>query len=284
MPDAAAASNVPEPRAPQELDTQHTDGPLLWDPVLQTLADGLTDIEATRIAQANRYRILTATEPDSDDVVRGFGLKEDHPAVAALDAQLKTLEFLDKQMSKALEKQLKASPLWGWIKNQKGLGAKTVARLLGAIHDPYWNDLTDQPRTVGQLFAFCGVAGPGQKRRRGSTVNWNPEARKRVWIMVGPIIRGNGPYRRVYDQARARYADKVHTEPCAQCGKKGLPAEAGSEWRDGHKHGGAIRLVMREILRDLWTEAQRIHDSQQPKLGTAPKTRSAAASNEKAAS
>jgi hypothetical protein len=260
-------SNVPEQQgqvvpADRSIPGGHfTRALLLWDPVLQTLADGLDDIESTRIAQANRYRILTTTKPDEDGEVRGFGLAENHPAVVALDAQLKTLEFLDASMTKALRKQLKAHPLYPLVTRTKGLGDKTVARLLAAVRDPYWNDLHDRPRTIGELFAFCGVAGPGQRRQRGMKVNWNPDARKRLWIMTGPIIRGDGPYRAVYDAGRERYADKTHTTPCAQCGKKGQPAPEGSEWRDGHKHAGAIRLVMREILRDLWTESRAIYET-----------------------
>lgn len=258
-----AGSIVPEQQSHPGSDIPGSNALLLWDPVLQTLADGLDDVEKVRIAQANRYRILTATSEDSDGETRGFGLSVDHPAVAALDAQLKTLEFLDKSMTKALAKQLRHHPLYPMVKGTKGLGDKTVARLLAAVHDPYWNDLHNRPRTVGELFAFCGVAGPGCKRARGIKVNWSPDARKRLWIMTGPIIRTGGPYRVVYDAGREKYADKTHTAPCAQCGVKGTPAAEGTPWRDGHKHAGAIRLVMREILRDLWTEARSYYELQQ---------------------
>lgn len=260
---ATAALTGPQQHRHDPRDTQMCTALLLWDPVLQTLADGLDDVEKTRIAQANRYRILTTRAEDSDGQTRGFGLAADHPAVAALDAQLQTLDFLDKQMAKALAKQLRTHPLHPWVKRQNGLGDKTVARLLATLHDPYWNDLHDRPRTIGELFAFCGVAGPGQRRTRGQRSNWSPDARKRLWIMTGPIIRGNGPYRAVYDAGRVKYAEKTHTAACAQCGAKGKPAEAGTPWRDGHKHAGAIRLVMREILRDLWTESRAIYDVKQ---------------------
>lgn len=41
-------------------------------------------------------------------------------------------------------------------------------------------------------------------------------------------------YRVIYDQARLRYAEH-------------------DDWSDGHKHNAALRLVAKEILRDLWT-------------------------------
>lgn len=236
-------------------------GALLVDPTLYTLAAGLDDIEDVRKSQANRLGALTRDTEDSDGEVRGFGLTEDHPAVLALTAQMDGLKALEHQMELSLRRQLRTHPLHPWIKAQNGLGDKTVARLLAAIGDPYWNDLHDRPRTIGELFAFCGVAGPGYKRRKGSVCNWNGTARMRLWNIVQPIIKNRAsPYRKIYDEQRERYSEAVHTEPCAQCGPKGKPAEPGSELRDGHKHARAVRIVMREILRGLWTEAQSLYE------------------------
>lgn len=140
---------------------------LLFDPLLSTLAAGLDDIERSKNAQANRLRQLTRTGEDKDGEERGFGLDANHPAVAALSAQLAGLEALNKEMTKALQRQLKSHPLHPWIKAQSGLGDKTVARLLHAIRDPYWNDLHDRPRTVSELWAFCGLhVLPGSQRPR----------------------------------------------------------------------------------------------------------------------
>ena len=71
--------------------------------------------------------------------------------------------------------------------------------------------------------------------------------------------RALSPYRAVYDDGRAKYAESVHDVACRQCGSKGKPAPVGSELRDGHKHARAMRLVMKAILRDLWIEARAIH-------------------------
>lgn len=257
MKRSAAALNV-EQHGQCTRDTQ-SGLAVLFDPSLLVLAEAVDGFEDLRKSSANRMRILTRDEPDSDGEERGFGLTHEHPAIAALQAQLDGLKTLEHGAVLALQRQFRTHPLHPWVKAQNGLGEKTVARLLASIGDPYWNTLHDRPRTVGELFAYCGVAGPGQRRRRGEVCNWNATGRMRLWIIVGPIIRGKGHYRDVYDAARAKYAEKVHTAQCAQCGKKGQPAPEGSEWRDGHKHAGAIRLVMREILRDLWAEAARIH-------------------------
>jgi len=236
------------------------------DPVLYQLAAGLYDVESVRKAQANRLRILTATGVDSDGVSRGFGLAADDPAVAVLEAQVEALAATEKALVKGLEKRLRLHPLHSWVKAQNGLGDKTVGRLLGSLGDPYWHDLHDRPRSIGELFAFCGVAGPGQRKQRGQQVTWNPELRMRLWNIVQPIIKNRrSRYRTVYDAGRERYAEKLHTESCVRCGPKGKPAESGSPWSDGHKHGAAMRLVMREILRDLWSESRRLHGADEMK-------------------
>lgn len=271
---------------------------LLWDPVLQTLASGLDDIESVRIAQANRYRVLTCTTPDSDGEMRGFGLDENHPAVAVLAMELATLRELEQALTKALAKQLKTHPLHPWIKAQCGLGDKQVARLLASVRDPYWNDLYDRPRTVSELWAFCGLhvlpashvrsdtqkaiasgfacgggdtdqartdtqrgdVGVAPARKRGQKSNWNNEARTRIYVIAESCMKKRqSPYRAVYDAGREKYAAAAHQVPCAQCGKKGQPAQPGSELRDGHKHARAMRLVMKAVLRDLWIESRRFY-------------------------
>lgn len=248
-------------------DTQG-DGVSLFDPTLSVLAEALDDAEQVRKSQANRLRTLTATGVDKDGVVRGHGLPEDHPAVMVLVSQVDALEALDRQLTRALEKQLKGHALGPWVQASRGLGLKTIARLLAAVGDPYWHDRDQRPRTVGELFAFCGVAGPGYVKRRGEPVRWNPTARMRLWNIVQPIIKTSGPYRDVYDAGRARYADAVHSAPCVRCGPAGHPAAEGSPLSAAHQHARATRLVMREVLRDLWAEAKRIHEPDGSSQGT----------------
>jgi hypothetical protein len=143
--------------ADENADTQVVPALSLFDPLLSTLASGLDDVEKTKNQQGNRYRQLTRTAVDKDGEERGFGLDDSHPAVAAIAAQIDALEALNKAMTKALERQLKQHPLWPWFEAQRGVGPKSAARLLHAIRDPYWNDLHDRPRTVSELWAFCGL-------------------------------------------------------------------------------------------------------------------------------
>lgn len=190
-----------------------------------------------------------------------------------------------------LERVMKRHPLYPWVESRKGVGAKTVARLLGAIGDPYWNsrDDLDRPRTVSELWAYCGyhtIGGRAAKRARGEKANWSADAKKRAWLIYDtchrqvpckklmaaagdeegfvPVIHAEGcdcsPYRVLYDAERARLAGALHFEECPRCGPKNKPAPLGSPLSAKHQDYRARRKVTKEILKDLWREAKRLHD------------------------
>jgi hypothetical protein len=310
---------------------------VLADPLLGFAADVLDDLENVRIANENRLRQLTRAETDSDGEDRGFGLSEDHPDVAVCAALVAALQKAEHDAELELCRKLRRHPLGPWMRAQRGIGEKQGARLLATIGDPYWNTLHDRPRTVSELWAYCGyhvlpaghtpsdaqarsasgaqlrtghgsndaqasIAGPdpaggnpdhpildahglrvgvAASRKRGTRANWSATAKSRAHLiakaclkqLVKPCAVPDGqkaavhvedcacsPYRRVYDGGRVKYADAVHEVECRQCGPKGHPAQPGSALSEGHKHARALRLVSKEILKDLWREAKRLHE------------------------
>ena len=223
------------------------------DLLLQTVAAHLEDVEKLRVATENRLRILTATEPDSDGVARGFGLSDEHPVVRSIMESLEVLQIEENETTKLLQRQMRAHPLGPWVKAQKGVGEKQAARLLAAIGDPYWIDAADfededgnvthrpeGPRTVGQLWAYAGLV-PGQKRRKGVQSNWKSAIKMRAYLVATSCIKSDGPYRKVYDERRAHTAV---THP---------------EWTLGHSHNDALRLISKRLLQDMYNEAKRLH-------------------------
>lgn len=261
---ADGGHQTPPPAIVPSMPTSETRVGDLFDGYLCLVADSLDDMERTRIASENRLRSLTRDEADSDGEMRGLGLDERAPEVAAAQALVDGLKALEVQQTKALEKALKAHPLWPFIKSATGLGAKQTARLLAAIGDPYWNDLHDRPRTVSELWAYCGLAvhdGRAQRRMKGVKSNWSNTAKMRVWNIAGSCIKAmSSPYRVVYDEARAKYAEAVHPHDCARCGPAGKPALAGSPLSAGHQHARAVRLMCKAILCDLWVASKEIHE------------------------
>lgn len=267
-------------------------------PLLALLADTLDDLERTRIANENRLRQLTRTETDSDGEERGFGLTLDQPQVAALAAVVEALGKLEHQSTLNLQRALRQHPLGPWVKATVGIGEKQGARLIAAIGDPYWHTLHDRPRTVSELWAYCGlhVLHPGQwtsdthtwgagvskqgdpghwsfdaqdaragvapTRARGERANWSTTAKTRAHLVAESCIKqARSPYRAVYDNGRAKYAEAIHKQECRRCGPSGKPALKGSPLSAGHQHARAMRLVSKEILKDLWRESKRLHES-----------------------
>jgi hypothetical protein len=257
----------------------------LVDKPLAVIAELLNDLEDLRKANVNRLEVMTRLGRDKDEEERGWALPEDHPAVISVRTMVEALGKVEAKAQSDLEKTLKNSPLGPWVVAQRGLGLKTIARLLASIGDPYWNDLHGRPRTVSELWAYTGYK-PGLKRVKGEKVNWSPTAKMRLHNIIEPIkklikapcysekdekgayiraihVEGEctcSPYRVLWDKARDKYAGTLHPEDCVRCGPSGHPALAGSPRSAAHQAALADRLVKKEILKDLWREAKRLHE------------------------
>lgn len=299
----------------------------LADPSLYLAAEVVDDLERVRIANENRLRILTRDVEDSDGETRGFGLTEDHPDVARLAGIIDAMRQLEHDAVVGLQKRMRAHPLGPWVKAQRNIGDKQAARLIAAIGDPYWNTLHNRPRTVSELWAFCGLhtvpadqsktdiqgafvgggqtgSDPGQisaethnsiawvaaRRRKGQRANWSNTAKMRAYVIAESCMKGLvkpcarlgddvhathvedctcSPYRLVYDARRAVTVGRVHAQPCPRCGPSGKPAQPGSPWSLKHAQADALRIVSKQILRDLWREARDIH-CQDNQIGGTP--------------
>lgn len=249
-------------------------GPILVDYTLQMCADVVDDLEKVKISNENRLRTLTM------DGEHGHGMSSDHPDVKRLADIVAALSAAEHQAVLNLQRSMRKHPLGPFVKNSKGIGEKQAARLLASIRDPYWNDLHNRPRKLRELYRFCGMdvvntsaqkvpasqvsvgAGVAPSKQRGEKVHWSPDARMRLWLIASKcvMVGHGGPYRAVYDEGRAKYADAVHTTECKRCGPKGKPALEGSPLSAAHQHARAIRLICKAILRDLWEESKRIHE------------------------
>lgn len=254
----------------------------LADPFLALAADIVDDLERTRIANENRLRMLTRSEVDEDGVMRGLAMDERDPNVARTAALVEMLAKAEHQAVLNLNKLLREHPLGPWIKQQKGVGEKTAARLLAVVGDPYLNMQTGEIRTVSQLWAYCGHGDPGRRKRKGMTQDelfalGNPTAKKRTWLIATAILKAGGGEEKAIvlapegpassaSLAATYYARKSATEgrehaaECVRCGPSGKPALPGSPWSDAHRHADALRIVGKEFLRQLWLEAKRLHE------------------------
>ena len=236
------------------------------DPMLFTLAQTLQDYETLRIAEEHRLRIFSMPSdvPDEDGVCRGFGYAEDSNEVQVVKGLIDPLKDLEHRTVLSLQKRMRVNPIWPYFKDVKGVGEKTLARLMACIGDPYLRPLDDgsyTSRTVSQLWAYCGMhTMPNKdgeiiaaKRMKGVQANWNTEAKTRLFLLSQNLLRqgirkdkdGNQfavtPYGQLYLDRRAHTAV---THP---------------EWNPGHGLNDALRIMGKELLKQLWRAAREIH-------------------------
>lgn len=212
---------------------------------LRTLGRQLDDIERCRIMFSNRVGALE---------------REGYERTPQLAIILGSLAAVEHQVALELVRLGRKQSLAEWARDYRGLGEKSLARLLSEIGDP-----ADRPN-VAKLWAYCGHGDPARAGQipRGATQEelfkrGNPRAKKQVWLIATSLLKAGN--RDAYDEAREKYADALHEKSCVRCGPAGHPAPPGSPLSDGHKHARALRALGKKFLLDLWLAARTTESS-----------------------
>lgn len=256
------------------------------DGVLALIAESLDDIERTRVAAENRHRSL----------IQVYGMAGMPQEQAAGDFAAELLK-LEKQTILRLQRAMKAHPLGPWVVGQRGVGLKQAARLLAAIGDPYWNTLHDRPRTVSELWAYCGYhvlpvdqpSGGAQRRSVGGDQTGNPDhssADDQTRCVGVAAKRRKGAKSNWSTNAKMRaflIAEKCSIQLGQDCKREDGPPEHGAsckcspfrliyerrrahtsvthpDWEPGHSHNDGLRITAKEVLKALWIEARALHE------------------------
>jgi len=249
------AGSDPSPTTPARSDAtprRNTPGWL----ELRLWAEMFDDAQKARIAQTNRAE-RGGVDPD---------IYEPH---------LERIRIAEHQCGLSMRRTYRRvvpAPIVAWQKASNGIGEHLLARLLGQIGDPVWATphhwegtgaarvlVTDPPfqRTVGQLWQYCGHGASSRKTKGMSAADLaamgNPSTKMILHLLAEACMKTrSSPYRLVYEEQRTATTDKTHTVECVRCGPSGKPAAEGSPWSLGHQHAHALRIVGKEILRDLW--------------------------------
>jgi hypothetical protein len=181
----------------------------------------LDDLEKLRIQLGNR---VAAIERDYGD------------EIPELTETLKKIRSEEHWIELCLIRVWRKHSLAPWAKQYRGLGEKSIARLIACVGDP-----ADRPNPA-KLWAYCGHGDPARKRRKGMTQQdalalGNPRAKRQVWLISTSMLKSGN--REHYDHARAKYAER--------------------DWTDGHRHAAALRYVGKQFLKDLWCAARDVH-------------------------
>ena len=233
---------------------------------LRICADLYWRADSEKTAIGNMLGLTSKGEPSKANRVVDPDLFLEH--WARLDATKKAAG----KMLIACYKRVVPPELVEWQQSTPGLGDSTIARVLGHLGDPYiatphWWEGTGPKRrlmggepyirTVSQLWQYCGHGDPMRRPTKGMTAEQaaamgSPQLKMLVHLQAQWCMMGKGPYRTTYEEVRAKVEDKTHTVACVRCGPSGKPKEPGTPWNLGHQHAHALRIVGKEILRDMW--------------------------------
>lgn len=210
---------------------------------LRAIAEVFEDVQKVRIAIENRVR----SAPIDAELVeqRLQGLHESEHQLALL-------------LRRTFRKNVEAE-IVGWQAATVGIGEHMLARLLGVIGHPVyttrhaWEGEGDDrvlvvvgqmERRVSDLWSYCGHGDPNRRKKKGMNADeamaiGSPRAKMLVHLLAESCLKhkARSPYGPIYDFARAKY-------------------EVREGWTPLHQHNAALRLVGKEILRDLWMVAR----------------------------
>lgn len=174
----------------------------------------------------------------------------DHPrqeTVDFLNEQLKTIKSNLASHDRSVAKFIRSmsDPLAQAALSVHAIGPITVAYCMAYI------DLT-KARHASSLWKYAGLHTSSHDRyQKGVASGGNKNLRTVLYTMADSQVKSRGPYREVYDDAKARreQSDALVWTRNTQGQLVQLP------WKDtkpSHRHGDALRKVMKNFLADYW--------------------------------
>lgn len=230
---------------------------------LRVWSSMLTDAQHARISIGNRIGSAT---------VDG----------ALFDGHVDTLKAAERGIALGMKRAMRTTVgpnVRAWQQTTPGIGEHLLARLLGDTLHPaiawphHWEGtgadrvlVAEEPylRGLYQWWSYCGMGDAGRRKRAGMTADeaaslGRPSAKMLARLLAEASMKagahgkrkgscvddGEGllhapgcgchRYRLVYDETKARHVESV---------------------TKGHAHNRALRIVAKEILRDLWIAAR----------------------------
>lgn len=174
----------------------------------------------------------------------------DHPNQSTVDFLTNQLAPITKELSKKDKEigkyvKMMVDPLGKAAMKVPSIGPITVAYCLAYID-------IKKARHASSLWAYVGLDKPSHERyEKGTSGGGNKTLRTVLYTMADSQIKGRGPYRTVYDNVKTRleHSEKIVKSRNTQ-GK--LVEIAWKDAKPSHRHGAAIRAMIKHFLADYW--------------------------------
>jgi len=160
-----------------------------------------------------------------------------------VDVTRKRLSKIDRRISKQIDDI--NSPVAQSARNVKGVGNITIAYMLIYIN-------IEKAEYCSSLWSYVGLDKPSHERyTKGESPGGNKTLRTILYTMADSMIKVRGAYRDIYDKTKQKleFSEKVTKTRNTKGHLVELP------WKDtkpSHRHGAAIRQVMKHFLADWW--------------------------------
>ncbi len=153
---------------------------------------------------------------------------------------------IEKNLVKRLDEITKDHPLrLHFLDRIRGIGPVLAAALIG------WLSPIERFPNISKLWAYCGLA-PGQKRRKGEKVNYNPKLKSLMWKIATSFEKQpseKSRYRRLYEYKKEYLMNRKDLKSALERGEKGAKL---------HIRLLALRFTVKRFLADLWVEWRKL--------------------------
>jgi len=167
--------------------------------------------------------------------------------VAWLEAQLRGVELKLRERSRAVKKFVKSidSPLAKAALGVRGVGPMTVAFCLVYIR-------LEKAKHASSLWKYAGLHCASHERyTKGEASGGNKTLRTALYTLADSQVKSRGPYRKVYDRVKKRLENSCRIVKTRNTQGK-LVEKPWCETKPSHRHGTAMRAIMKHFLADWW--------------------------------
>lgn len=180
-----------------------------------------------------------------------------------LDAYLgDQFTVLEKEIAKALAVYVDAQPIGIWAKANKGVGPVIAAGIISRID-------IHKAEHPSSIWRYAGLA-PGQKRKKGQLVDWNPDLKRICWLLGESFVKVSGYNDAVYAKLylshkakeQAQNENGHYTALAAEIlatknfdkTSDAYKAYSSGKLPPAHLHARAKRYAVKRFLSDLYAQ------------------------------
>lgn len=208
-----------------------------WLEQLKSMMDDRRQVMKLQTKMNNQLLAYRRMTDERNPETEGFLLEQ-------LETVNKRLADIDKDVTKHMRQA--DDPLVKAALGVPSVGPITVAGLTIYV------DL-EKARSASSLWKYVGLHAPSHSRyQKGEAGGGNKTLRTMVWNTANSMTKNrNCPYREVYDRTKARLSQSENITQTRNTQGQ-LVSCAWKDTKPGHRHGAALRAVMKHFLADYW--------------------------------